>query len=300
MPCADRDPDEEATVHIAVLGMGRMGRAVAGRLLDGGHRVTVWNRTEGKAAELISAGATEAGTVAAAVSGVDAALTALADDAAVTSVAFGELQTSLDSGTPYIDCSTVSPALGAALADGFGDRFLALPIVGGPGTVTAGKATLLAGGPAQLRERLAPLLGTLSERVRHYDSAAHALTAKVTTNFLLISGVAALAEAFTVGRSGGLGDDQLRELLADAPVVAPAVANRFDAVLTASPDGWWTTVLGAKDAGLAVDIAAEAGAHLPLAEIVRTRYEDAARTNPGADIAAIAALYRDGGDSAQV
>ena len=280
-------------MHIAVLGMGEMGRALAGRLLATGHRVTVWNRTKGKAGQLESAGAVEATTVAEAVSDADAVLTMLADDVAVTAVAFADLRSAIGADTPYIDCSTVSPALAAALADDFGPRFLSLPILGAPTAVSAGTAVLLAGGEAGLIDRLAPLLADLSDRVRHYESAALALTAKVTTNFLLLSGVAALAEAFAVGRSGGLGDDQLRDLLAEAPVVAPALGNRFDAILAASPQGWWTTVLGAKDAGLALDIAAGAQTELPLAQVVRGRYEAAARRDPGADISAVAGLYDD-------
>ncbi len=296
--CAAETETREAAVHIAVLGMGQMGRALAGRLLDRGHRVTVWNRTKGRVGQLESAGAAEAATVAEAVSGVDAVISMLADDVAVTSVAFGDLQFALAADTPYLDCSTVSPALGAALADAFGTRFLSLPIVGAPAAVGAGKAVLLAGGAAELIDRLAPLLGDLSDRTRIYESAAAALTAKVTTNYLLLSGVAALAEAFAIGRSGGLGDNELRELLGEAPVVAPALANRFDAILTASPQGWWTTVLGAKDAGLALDIAAAADIDLPVAEVVRGRYETAADRDPAADISAVAALYRDRPDPA--
>lgn len=77
-----------------------------------------------------------------------------------------------------------------------------------------------------------------------------------------------------------------------------ALANRFEAVLTGSPEGWWTTVLGAKDAGLAFDIAAAAGSELPLAELLRDRYEAAAKAAPEADISALATLYRDLGDPA--
>lgn len=285
-------------MEIAVLGMGRMGRAVAGRLLDGGHGLTVWNRTPGRAADLVAGGAVEAGSVAEAVDGVDAVVTMLADDRAVTAVAFGELQAAIDTTTPYIDCSTVSPALGAALADAFPGRFVAAPIVGAPAAVSAGAAMMLAGGDAGLLDRLAPLLGTVSEHIRHYESAERALTAKLTANFLLLAGVATLAEAFTIGRRGGLNDDQLRELLAEAPVVPAALANRFEAVLTGSPEGWWTTVLGAKDAGLAFDIAAAAGSELPLAELLRDRYEAAAKAAPEADISALATLYRDLGDPA--
>src|SRR2546423_1141734 len=143
-------------MDIAVLGMGRMGRALAGRLLEGGHRVTVWNRTQGK----------------------------------------------------------------AGVVDG-----------------------------------LEPVLSSLSDRVRRYDTAPLALTAKLANNLLLLSGVVALAESFAVGRSGGLSDDQLRDLLGNSPLVAPGLKNRFEGVLTGSQEGWWTTLLGAKDAGLTVDIA---------------------------------------------
>ncbi len=56
--------EKEAGMDVAVLGMGRMGRALAGRLLEGGHRVEVWNRSKGKVGELVAAGAREAGSVA--------------------------------------------------------------------------------------------------------------------------------------------------------------------------------------------------------------------------------------------
>jgi len=77
-------------MDIAVLGMGRMGQALAKRLLGGGHRVTVWNRTPGKAEEALAAGATEVGSVAEAVKGVEVVITSLSADEAVRAVALGE------------------------------------------------------------------------------------------------------------------------------------------------------------------------------------------------------------------
>jgi 3-hydroxyisobutyrate dehydrogenase len=88
-------------MDVAVLGMGRMGRALAGRLLEGGHRVAVWNRSKGKAGEVVSAGAREAGSVADAVEGVDVALTMLANDDAVRAVAFGQVRPSIGGDTCY-------------------------------------------------------------------------------------------------------------------------------------------------------------------------------------------------------
>lgn len=276
-------------MEIAVLGMGKMGRALAGRLMDGGHRVRVWNRTQGKAGQLVSAGAEEAQSIAVAVDGVDVVVTMLADDAAVRAVAFGELRPLLGAATVYVDCSTVSPALSGALSERFADRFVAMPILGAPAAVSAGQAVLLVGGAADRIDQLGPMIDALSDTVRRYDTAALALTAKLTTNMLLLSGVVALAEAFAVGRSGGLQDDQLRDLLATS--VAPGLRNRFDSVLTGSAEGWWTVVLGAKDAGLAIETARAAGVELPSAEVVRHLFAAAASRQADADIAFVADLY---------
>ncbi|MFE7802698.1 NAD(P)-dependent oxidoreductase [Nocardia sp. NPDC057440] len=276
-------------MDVAVLGMGQMGRALAGRLLDRGHRVRVWNRTRGRAGQLVSAGAEEAQSIAAAVDGVDVVVTMLADDAAVRAVALGELRPLLGSATVYVDCSTVSPALSGALSEGFADRFVAMPVLGAPAAVSAGQAVLLVGGAADQIDRLGPIIDSLSDKVRRYDTAPLALTAKLTSNMLLLSGVVALAEAFAVGRSGGLRDDQLRDLLTTS--VAPGLRNRFDSVLTGSPEGWWTVVLGAKDAGLAIETARSAGVELPSAEVVRHLYEAAASRQADADIAFVADLY---------
>ena len=279
-------------MDIAVLGMGRMGRALAGRLLEGGHRVAVWNRSKGKAAEIVSAGGREADSVADAVQGVDVVITMLANDDAVRDVALGKLRSSIADRTIYVDCSTVSPKLSGELAGAFPGRFLVLPVLGSPLAVRAGQATYLAGGNGRLVDRLAPVLSSLSNTVRRYDTAPLALTAKLATNLLLLSEVVALAESFAVGRSGGLTDDQLRELMSSNPLVA-GLKNRFEGVLTGSQDGWWTTVLGAKDAGLAIDISRGADVDLPVAQVVQQLYDKAAASGlDDADIAAVTELYR--------
>jgi 3-hydroxyisobutyrate dehydrogenase len=282
-------------MDVAVLGMGRMGRSIAGRLLEGGHRVAVWNRSKGKAAEIVSAGGREAHSVADAVDGVDVVITMLANDHAARAVAFGELRSSIADRTVYVDCSTVSPGLSGEFAAAFPGRFLALPVLGSPVAVRAGQAVYLAGGDGGLVDRLGPLLASLSNTVRRYDAAPLAITAKLATNLLLLSDIVALAESFAVGRAGGLTDEQLRELLGTSPMVAPGLNNRFEGVLTGSQDGWWTTGLGAKDSGLAIDIAHAAEVELPGASAVRSLYEKAATSGlDQADVATVTRLYRPG------
>src|SRR5690349_988431 len=127
-------------MDIAVLGMGHMGRALAARLLESGHQVVVWNRSKGRADEIVSAGAREAPTVADTVRGVGVVITMLANDDAVRGVAFGDLRSSIGDDTLYVDCSTVSPPLSGELAAAFPGRFVAMPVLGSPAAVQAGQA----------------------------------------------------------------------------------------------------------------------------------------------------------------
>ena len=284
-------------MDIAVLGMGRMGQAVAQRLLGGGHPVVVWNRSKGKADDVLAAGAEEAGSVAEAVEGAEVVITSLSDDDAVRQVALGEggIRSAIGPEAVYADASTVSPFLAEALAAEF-DRFVAMPILGAPAAVEAGEATYLIGGDPAMANRLKPVMDALSQRVQRYDTPRKAVGGKLANNLMLLAEVAALAEAVAVGRAGGLTDDELRRLLGDSPMLPPGIKNRFEGVLTGRQEPWWTTALGAKDAGLAVDAAAAAGIALPLGETARELYRDAAVTGDNDDdIVAIARRYHPAG-----
>lgn len=279
-------------MRIAVLGMGRMGQALAARLLDGGHRVTVWNRSRGKAAELVDRGAQEATDLAAAVSGAEVVMTCLATDEAVREVALGPdgFHDVLGGDAVYVDASTVSPALTEEL-DGRFERFVAMPVLGNPDAVRKGDASVLVGGPEELAETVAPMVSSLTSAVHSYPRAPLATAAKLTANLLLLDGVVALAESLSVGRAGGLTDDQLEELLAESPMVAPGIRNRFDAVLSGAEVEWWSLELGAKDARLALELAG--WTDLPLSAAGRQQYERAVEEGlADHDLADVAVLYR--------
>lgn len=285
-------------MRIAVLGLGRMGRALAGRLLEGGHELVVWNRTEGRAGEVVEAGAKEVRSIADAVSTVDVAVTLLSNDDAVREVALGPdgVVESLPSGAVYADSSTVSPDLSAELLEAAGpEAFAAVPVLGSPSAVRSGQAAYLAGGRDDVLDRLDPMLASLSDRVRRYPQPSLALSAKLASNLLLLAGLAALAEAFAVGRGGGLTDGQLRDLLGESPLVAPGLLNRFEGVLTGEHDAWWDATLGAKDARLAAALARSREIDVPVTDIVHRRFDELAGSGPAdTDVATIGRLYQKG------
>lgn len=280
-------------MRVSVLGMGRMGAALAIRLATGGHEVTVWNRSPGKTGPALEAGASEAGSREEAVTGAEVVMTMLADDDAVRRVALGDegVRALLGPDAVYMDSSTVSPGLSEELARNI-ERYLAVPVFGSPEALQAGQASLVLGGPADVADRVEAVTGAISERVARLDTAPKALAAKLVGNYLLLAGLAVLAEAFEIGRAGGLDDAQLKAVFGEGPLVAPGLRNRFDGVLARDTDGWFTMRLGGKDARLGVELADRQGVHLPVAEKVAELYRRAVEAGlEEADVVAVGRIY---------
>ncbi|GII85757.1 tartronate semialdehyde reductase [Sphaerisporangium siamense] len=284
-------------MQIAVLGMGNMGRAVARRLIDHGTEITVWNRTPGKAAELVQAGATEASTPAEAAKSADAVLMSLADDRAVLDVA-GRLAdaTQAGDGAPVlVDMSTVSPQTSRLLRDAEPGRgFVAAPIIGAPQTIAHGRATALVAGERRLVDRLEPALSQIFHAHTYCgEDPGAATTFKLLNNYLLISAMAVVAEVVAAAEAAGLDTELLRGELHQWPTVPPAILNRIDDTVGGDHHGWFSTRLGAKDVRLVAEVAESNGLTLPIARLVEKRFEEAARhTSAEADIAAVVELVR--------
>jgi 3-hydroxyisobutyrate dehydrogenase-like beta-hydroxyacid dehydrogenase len=274
-----------------------MGHALAERLLDGGHEITVWNRTPHKADDLLAKGARAAESPAAAAAETEATFTSLADDAAVLAVVTGPdgAAGGLGDGV-LIDASTVSPETTAELAKAVAGRLLASPILGSPAAVLAGQATHLIGGPRELYDRLQPAYDALAdEQRRRYvsEDPTVATTLKLLSNYLLMSGIAALSEAVATAQAVGLPDDLIRDYFGRLPLVAPALLNRLDDIISGDHQGWFSTTLGAKDVRLAEQLARSHGVPLPLADVVKRRFEQAAAEGwADADIAAVVEVVR--------
>lgn len=281
-------------MQIAVLGLGRMGQALAQRLIEGGHGLTVWNRSNGRAGDLVAAGASEAENPGEAVTAAEVVIVSLANDDAVRDLALAGSGLRDAIGTrPYLETSTISPSLSTELGRAF-DHFVALPVLGAPQAVREGRATYLAGGDPKVVEQLGPLWTSLGGTLKRYPSPELASAGKLAVNLLLLSGIVAVAEAITVGRAGGLDDEQLTDLLADSPMLAPGMKNRLKQAVDGSGPTWWTTVLAAKDARLAIELAGSAGRGLPLATTVHDLYQAAVDASMGEeDMVAVARLYRE-------
>jgi 3-hydroxyisobutyrate dehydrogenase-like beta-hydroxyacid dehydrogenase len=248
-------------MRIAVFGMGNMGRAFAARALEKGHQVVVWNRTPGRAAELISSGAVEAHSPKEAVADSDVTLVVLADDDAVLDVCLGDdgIVQSLPSGATLAIVSTVSPDTVRRVAGLAPDgAVLDAPVMGSPSMIAAGMGSFFVGGPAPSVAKLDALWNDLGSGGTHCGPVGSAATMKLVSNLLLITGVAALAEAIATARHHGISDDLLKSLFAESFVVSPAAQVRLESLFDETHPGWFTPALARKDVRLAVGLADQA------------------------------------------
>jgi 3-hydroxyisobutyrate dehydrogenase-like beta-hydroxyacid dehydrogenase len=255
-------PVRSPTMRIAIVGMGSMGRAFATRALEKGYDVTVWNRTPGRAAPVVAAGASEAGSPGEAAARADAVLVVLADDAAVLDVCLGAegVLASLGPSAVCANVSTVAPSTVRRLADaGPEARVLDSPVMGSPTVVAAGHGSFLIGGSTAAIAAVEPLWTDLGSGYTHCGPNGTGAVMKIVQNLLLIAGVAALAEGIVTARENGLPAELIERVMAESGTVSPAGKARLASLFDPSHPGWFSPVLARKDIRLAVGLAEQAG-----------------------------------------
>ena len=278
-----------------VLGMGRMGRALASRLLGSGHEVTVWNRSPGRSGDLLAQGASERDTVEEAAHGADVTFAVLSDDEASMQVLAPEGKPVVSGGeSVVVNVATTSPATARRLGEIYGGSFVAAPVLGSPDALASGKASLIVAGPDEAVRRLDGLLEQVSSSVRKAGSdPGRALIMKLISNYWLLAGIVTLSEGVAMGEAAGFSEEELIDLATQLPTVAPALHNRVADVVSGDHTGWFSSVLGAKDVDLFDAAAAAGGVDTPLARAVRDRYEAAVSAGIGdRDIGAVIELLR--------
>lgn len=289
-------------LRVAVIGTGRMGTAMVGRLAGAGHHLTVHNRTRAKA-EAVAArhDAAVAPTPREAVREADVVLVSLADDAAVRAAYGGAdgLVAGLAAGQVVADTSTVDPetlrgleaavvAAGAALLD--------TPVSGSVSTVEAGALLVMAGGDAAALERARPALEAIASRIVHLGPLGAGATMKLVVNAMVHALNGALAEAIVLAEKAGLDRARAYDVIAASAVGAPFVAYKRDAYL--SPERTpvaFALNLVAKDLALADALAARVAAPMPQLATNREVVQRAVAAGLGdADLSALATLLRQG------
>jgi 3-hydroxyisobutyrate dehydrogenase len=208
-------------MDVAFLGMGRMGRLMAAHVLDADHQLTVWNRTPGKASELVSRGAREATTIEDAVSRADAVVLMLFGGDSVEEV-LQPIAAAAPAGTLIIDATTTGPNASQALAakaHELGLRYVDAPVVGSLAPAKDGTLGVLVGGSADDVAEARPLIELWGdpERIRHLGEAGAGNALKATVNMCLGIGMAGVAEALKLAEDLSLDRETVLDTLEAGP-----------------------------------------------------------------------------------
>ena len=272
-------------MHIGVAGLGAMGAAIAVRLLEVGHQVTVWNRSPEKIKPLAAAGAKVAATPAELASAVEAAITILTDGAAIDAVYNGPsgLLSGNVKGKLFIEMSTVAPQVEIDLAPKLrakGAVLVECPVGGSTAPARQGKLLGLMGAEPADAESAKPILNQLCRRLEHCGSVGTGASMKLAINLPLMVAWQAYGEAFAICRDVGWEPKRLLDLFVDTNGANPALKNRAEMIVTMfeGRDPGPTTFSianGVKDLRTMIETGASKGVDMPAAKGALAAFEDA-------------------------
>jgi 3-hydroxyisobutyrate dehydrogenase len=247
--------------RVAFIGLGRMGHGMAGRYLDAGFTVAVWNRSKSKAEDLIERGAHWATSPEDAAIDADAVVTMVADDEASRAVWLGKdgAATMMKAGTLAIECSTVSYGHAVELARELRGRdlvYIDSPVTGLPDAAAAGKLTLLVGADAADLETARMYLAPLGTTIRHFGAVGTGTVYKLINNLMGAIQIAGIAEGLAIAEQAGLDMKLVLESIENGVAASPQVLRHSRRMVARNFSGaTFTAALRHKDADYAVALA---------------------------------------------
>jgi 3-hydroxyisobutyrate dehydrogenase-like beta-hydroxyacid dehydrogenase len=263
-----------AAMKIAFIGLGRMGAGMARNLLRAEHSLAVFNRSREKSEALAAAGARVANSPADASRDAEVVMTMVADDLALEQVVFGSdgIASALKSGCIHLSHSTISTVLARKLTAEHAQRkqgYVSVPVFGRPEAAETKNLVVVAAGPTELVDRCRPLFDAVGRQTFVIGTEPwQANVAKLCGNFMVISVIEALGEAYATLRKAGVAPEAFLEImnaLFGSQVIA--IYGRIIAQEQFTPAGF-ALPLGLKDVRLMLAAAEECAAPMPLASLV--------------------------------
>ncbi len=286
-------------IEIGWIGTGNMGSPMSRCLVGAGASVTVFDPNADNMTASVEAGARAGSSGQDAASGAEFVFSMIPDDDVLRAVALGDagVLAVMPAGSVYVDMSTVSPEVSvevAAVADAAGIAFVRAPVSGSTILAAAGNLTILASGPDAAYQRCEPLFAAMAAIQFHVGADEQARYMKLVLNLLAASTVAALAEALSFGRKGGLDWNVMLDVIDESVVASPLVKYSLPPLKARDFSPAFSTDLMIKDMGLICEAAAGVGVPTEISDAVRRLYLATAAGGQGADnlTAAIRQLER--------
>jgi 3-hydroxyisobutyrate dehydrogenase-like beta-hydroxyacid dehydrogenase len=265
-------------MKVGFVGLGRMGRGMAHRILDGAHDLIVYDVVRAQTDEFAAAGARVAASVAQVCAGCQVVVTMLVEDAAVTDIALspGGLCDSLPEGAIHLAMGTYGVAAIRTLAAAHSKAnqvLVAAPVLGRPDLAAAGQLGIVVAGPEDAVRTCDPLLRVMGRRTFQAGTLPEAATAiKLANNMLLGCAMVAMAEGFSLVRRYDVAPSAFYEVITQGLFSAPAYKGYGQTMVDESYDRVGSPVtVGLKDANLILAAADIARVPMPSLNVYRDR-----------------------------
>jgi 3-hydroxyisobutyrate dehydrogenase len=284
---------------IGFLGLGTMGAAMAANLARAGFAVTAWNRSAGRAPELDDLGVTRADTPADVARSTDIVVVCVSDTPDVEAVLFGSggLAEGARPGQLVIDCSTISPSATRDFASRLGEHGVALvdaPVSGGSEGAQKATLTIFCGGAEADVERARPILAAMGKTITHVGPSGAGQAVKAVNQVILAGTYLGVAEGIVLAIKAGLDVTQVVEALGGGAAQSWVLANRSERMRVNDYPLGFKVALHRKDLGIALGLAREMGADLPVTELAADfETELIARGHDADDVSALARVIRE-------
>ncbi len=259
-------------MRVGFVGLGTMGGAMAANARRAGFEVSAWNRTPGRAGDLEKLGVHLRESPAAVAAASDIVITIVSDTPDVEAVLFGTdgVAEGAASGSLVVDMSTISPSATRGFAERMAERGVAMldgPVSGGSEGAKKGTLSIFIGGEAGDLERARPVLESLGTTITHVGPIGSGQAAKAVNQVILAGTYLGVAEGIVLALKAGLDVEQLVGALSGGAAQSWVLANRSGRMLANDYPLGFKVALHRKDLGIALELARESGASLPVSAL---------------------------------
>lgn len=208
--------------HLGFIGMGLMGTPMSQRLLDAGHKLTVWNRDASKCQPLVEAGATQAASITDLMDSADIIMLCVSNTESVESVVlgdnpeYGNVLDCLRSGQIVVDFSSIAPDATRELASKVESRgafWIDSPVSGGVAGAEQGSLAIMCGGSEEIITKITSVLEPLSQRVTRMGPVGSGQVTKLCNQMIVSCNLLVMAEALSMAEKSGVDTTQIPEAL---------------------------------------------------------------------------------------
>jgi 3-hydroxyisobutyrate dehydrogenase len=258
--------------RVGFVGLGTMGGAMAANVARAGHPVTAWNRSKGRGAELGDLGVALVDSPAAVARESDILVSIVSDTPDVEAILFGPdgVEAGAAAGLLVVDMSTISPSATRGFAERLATRdvhLLDAPVSGGSEGAKKGTLSIFVGGDAADLERARPVLETMGTTITHMGPIGSGQAAKAINQVILAGTYLGVAEGIVLAIKAGLDVDRLVAALSGGAAQSWVLANRSGRMAANDYPLGFKVSLHRKDLGIALQLARETGAALPISAI---------------------------------